>query len=402
MREKRLQPHAWVALSLTGLFNAADTLCSIFVSVYLWRNSQDFQVVCRHYMALYVVTPVFFLAAGWYSQARDRLHMYRLGLVLHAAYYALLLTLRERSPEYATELGALLGVTWGVFYAGANTINFDATIGGRPEYFMGLLQSIGGALQILAPLIGGLIIDRAPSNLTGYHWVFGLVIVLYLVSFVVSFRTPRDNGRRPFRIWRALFPGKDQRDWRLAMLASASMAGTFSIFAFLLGLLMYMKTQNEFVVGAYASYQALSGVIVSYFAGRAMSPRTWRRYMRWGLIFLLAAGAIIAFNLSVLTLVVFGFLRTVSGALFGIAHFSLRIHIIQKSAQDPAQRIEYLSAWEVPLAIGRVIMMTMMIGLYEWLSANELGLRMTLFVLCAVRIITYICLTRTSTLRENE
>ena len=74
MSQRNLHPKAWVALLLGGLYTAAEALCSIFVSVYFWVNSQDFGVVCRHYLTLFIVTPFVFLLAGWYSQARERLH----------------------------------------------------------------------------------------------------------------------------------------------------------------------------------------------------------------------------------------------------------------------------------------------------------------------------------------
>jgi len=402
MDNQRLLPTAWVALCLRALYVAATALCGVFISVYLWVNSFDFSVVCRYYLAVYTITPGIFLLAGWYSQARDRLHVYRLGLVLHAIFYGLLLLLRERSPEYATLLGAFLGVAWGVFWAGANTLDFDVTLEGRREYYFGLLSSTSGLVSLLCPMIAGLIIRYVGDEREGYLWIFALSAMLYLGGFTLSFLMPSDNTRRPFRIWRALLPGRDQRDWRLIMLASMSLAGSFNIFMFLLGLLMYMQTGNELTVGGYASFQALASVIVAFFVGRWVTPRTRRRYMFLGVAVLLVAGSLMAFKLTIVTLVLFGLLRSISMPMFGIPHSGLRMDIIAKSAENPAQRIEYISAWEVPLAIGRVIMMLVMLGLFNLLSESEIGLRITIFILCAIRIVTYQLVTRTSALNGDS
>jgi YQGE family putative transporter len=329
------------------------------------------------------------------------LHVYRLGLAFHALYYATLLVLRERSPDYAVHLGVMLGVTWGIFWAGANTFNFDVTSQGKREFYFGLLQAVNGVFRLISPLVGGLIIRFSSTILRGYHTVFALAILLYVACFALSFRMPPDNVRRRFRLRRALFPGKDQRDWRLIMLASMTTGGMFSIFAFLLGLLMYMETANELHVGAFASVQGLAGVMVALMLGRLIVPANRKRPMQWGVILLVAAGALIFFRLSVTTLVVFGLLRAMAGPLFGIPSFSLRLDTIARSAEEPAQRIEYLCAWEVPLAIGRVLMMLVIMGLYGWLSGNELGLRIALFVLCSMRAVTYLILSRTDALREG-
>jgi YQGE family putative transporter len=401
MNPPRLLPKGWVALTMSALYSAAEALCSVFVSLYLWINSQDFLVVCRYHVTLYFVTPIFFILAGWYSQARDRLHMYRLGLVLHAVFYATLLTLGERSIEHPVFLGALLGVTWGVYWAGANTINFDVTARGRREYFFGLLSAITGVVSLAAPLLSGTIIRYAPAPEQGYHAIFAIVLVLYVVSLAVSFLMPSDTVRRPYRILRALFPRKDQRDWQLMMLASASMAGSFNIFPFVLGLLMYMQTGSELSVGGYASFQALASVVVAYFVGRMVTPRTRRACLRWGLITLLAAGALMAFDMTVATLFLFGLLRSVSGPLFGIPYGALRYDIIADCAEEPAQRIEYIAAWEVPLAIGRVLMMLVMMAVYHHLSGNDVALRLILFVVCAVRIVTYQLVVSTDAMRKS-
>lgn len=399
MKERRLEFTAWVALTLSALYSAAEALCSIFVSVYLWINSQDFLVVCRYHATLYFVTPIFFLLAGWYSQARDRSHVYRLGLVLHAVFYATLLSLGEHSAEYPIFLGAMLGMTWGIYWAGANTFNFDVTRQGKREYFIGLVSSVGGVVSLLSPIVSGIIIRYASTPRAGYHTIFTLVIFLYIVSFILSFLMPPDNVRRPYRILRALFPRKDQRDWQLMMLASASMAGSFNIFPFVLGLLMYMRTGDELSVGGYASFQALASVIVAFFVGRTVTPRTRRGFMRWGVLMLLAAGAVMVFQVSIATLFLFGLLRSVSGPLFGIPYGGLRYDIIAESAEDPAERIEYIAAWEVPLAIGRVLMMFLVMAVYDQLRGNEIALRLILFIICAIRILTYECVVHTKAMR---
>jgi YQGE family putative transporter len=401
MKDTRLTPKAWAVLLLYALFGAADSLCSIFVSVYLWINSLDFELVCRHYLTLYAVTPFVFILAGWYSAARDRLHMYRLGLALHVVYYATLLTLRERSPEYAAHLGALLGITWGVFYAGVNTLDFDVTRSGRREYYFGLVTSLDGAARLVAPIIGGLIIVQTPGTRLGYHLVFVLAIALYVTGFAVSFLLPKDNVRRPFRIWRALFPPRDQRDWRLLMIVSMTLAGSLNILTFLLALLMFMQTGSELSVGEFASFQALTSVLAAYLLGRAIVPGTRRAYMRWGVTLLVAGGTLVALRLDFTTLVLFGFLRGLSGPMFGIPHSGLRLDVISKTVEEPSQRIEYLSAWEVPLAVGRVIMMTTLMALTHWFGESDLGLRIAVFLMCAVRIATYFVVTQTSALRRE-
>lgn len=398
MSFKELHPKAWVALALQFLYNGAEALCSIFVSVYFWTISSDFSAICWHYSTLYVVTPIVFTAAGWLAQVRDRLYVYRLGLVLHAVYYIALLYLKDRTPEYAFELGFLLGLAWGVFWAGANTFNYDVTTQGRREYYFGMLQSVTGVARLAAPILGGAIIQYSPDSLSGYHRVFAVVVIIYLLAFLLSFRMHGDNERRPFRIRRALFPGRDQRDWRLVMLASMSSAGAYSIFQFMLGLLMYMETSSELSVGGYASVQALVAIITAMIVGRLVVPATRMRYMLAGTLIFIGAGLLVSVNFSLMTLIIFGMLRSLAGPLFEIPHFSLRMEIMAKSMEYPWERIEYLCAWEVPLAVGRMITMAAIAGFFY--LGGSTGLKVLLGILSCIRIVTYFLLRNTDAARE--
>ena len=389
-------------ISLTALFTMADAMCVVFLSVYFWVNSFDIQIVCRYYMTLYAVTPAVFLFAGWYAQAHDRLHAYRTGLALHAIFYGLLLYLQGNAAQHPIAMGILLGITWGIYWAGANTLNFDVTPPGRREYFYGVLNAVTGIMGLFAPLLSGSIIRLAPDPRIGYLCVFGLVVGLYLLCFLLSFTLPSDSTRRPYHIKRALFPGKDQRDWRLAMWATLSMTGSFNLFPVLLSLLMYMKSNNEMSVGAFASFQALAVVVVSYFAGKVIVPRNRRRFMRWGTILLVAAGFLMLFEITPVTLVIFGFLRSFSAPLFGIPYSGIRFDIITQCTGDSGQRIEYISASEVPLAIGRILVLSVLMALFTFLPGNDMALRIMLFSLCALRIITYLLMVNTTALKDGE
>ena len=402
MAKRRLHKEAWVALALTGLYYAAEALCQIWVSVYFWVNSLDFSVICRHYMAQYLVTPVVFILAGWYSQARDRAHVYRIGLVLHAAFYATLLILQEKSVDYAVPLGALMGVTWGMFWPGAQTFNYDVTVAGEREYYYGLLQVVTGTVRLVAPLVGALIIASAADKLVGYHVVFGVALVLYGGALVLSFKVPRDSTPRPFRFRRAIFPGKEQRDWRLILLASGTLGGAYHVFAFLLGLIMYMQTEEEWSVGAFASFQAIVGIGMAYVLARTIRPGRRRKVMFWGTMVAMAAGMMVSWKLTVVTLVIFGFMRRVGQAMFGIPHVSLRMDIISANVEEPAQRIEYICAWEVPLAIGRVLTLLLVGGLYAAFEDKAFALRLALLILCCSRLLSYLLVAQTSQLRAEK
>jgi MFS transporter, YQGE family, putative transporter len=398
-KEPALKPKAWLIISMNALYSVAEALCSAFVSVYFYINSLDINLVFQHYITLYAVTPVAFIFAGWYAKTKDRTYVFRIGLILHAVYYATLLYLREDSVDFVIPLGGLLGVTWGFFWAGNNTFQFDYSEGGKGrEYFLGLISAVSGGAKMAAPFISGAIIEFAVTPEWGYHTIFFTALVIYLVAIGLSFRIPHIRSHQPFAIWKALFPPKEHRDWRLIMLASASLAGSFHIYHFLLAILMFMQSGSEAAVGGFVSLQGLINITTSFLVGRYAKSHRRIRFLFWGLLFLLAAGMVVAWKITITTLLLFAFLNSISLPLFGIPHTGIRFEVMQNTIADPTERIEYLCAWEAPLAVGRILMMTVIMILYA--LAGEQGLRFALLLLCLNRIATYWLLKRVSFLKE--
>ncbi|MBI2421245.1 MAG: MFS transporter [Candidatus Hydrogenedentes bacterium] len=388
MPRHKLPFKAWIVLILNVLYNVADSLCSVFVGVYLYLNSLDFSVVCYHYVVLYAVCPVAYVFAGWYSQVYDRVHVFRAGMVMHAVYYATLLWLQEDAAKYVVELGALLGVAWGLFYAGANTFNYDVVEPHERNYFFGIQQAFVSTSKFIAPLLSGVLIGLFPVKLEGYIFIFAVATVIYAIGIAVSFAVPHDRIRRPFKFWRAMFPGRDQRDWRLLMIVSATFAGSFEIFGFLLGLIIYMKTSQESLVGSLTAAQALMTIAVSYAIGRWMIASQRGPAMYYATFLFVAAGLVLFYEISIFTLFLFAVLQSIALPLFGIPFSSVRFEAIDRSVEEPAQRIEYMCASEFPLGLGRVLMVLVLIAL--WNGMGEAGFRWAILILCLNRIGSYL------------
>jgi YQGE family putative transporter len=352
-----LAPFALTAIGLAGLFTAAESFCSAFVGVYLYSSNHDIVPVLKHYLALYGSVPITFVLAGWYAQSRDKMHPYRLGLLLNIGYYAMLLYLRDDAPKYAWQLGAWLGLTWGVFYAGSNTLHFDVSSFGRRAYYLGLVTSVNGFFQLVAPLISGAVIWLSPDRFQGYKIVFGLAIAVYCTCFLISLRLPKERTGAPFKMRHVMFPSAVKRDWRIAMTTGVGQLGIDVVVTILMPLLMFMVTNNEMKVGGFQSFQAMAGVIVAWLVGKMMNSNVRGRFLFTGAGLTLIAAIILYSNVTVWTLIAFGFLRAIGEPMFAIPQAALRWDIIFKSIEVPSERVAYLCAFEVCLGVGRVLAM---------------------------------------------
>jgi len=315
-------------------------------------------------------------------------------------FYGTLLWLGKDAVDYAPQLGALLGLAWGVFWAGNHTLTFDSVKVDERDYFFGWFLALTQGPRLVAPLIASGIIWLAPTDDFGFRLVFAVTVILYAVAMVWALRFPADTTRQPYKIWRAIFPPKEDRDWRLVMWASFGLAGSFEIFSFLPGLLLYMETDNEWYVGVFTSTQAILGIACSWFLGRRLLPHTRALAMRFSIFCHMLGGGLLLAHYSPVTLVIFGYLNALAMPLFGIPHAAVRFDVIDRTTSESRQRIAYLCAWEVPLALGRVVIMSVMIVLSTLLG--DLGIRLTMFILCINRFLNYGLIIRTSAMRSYQ
>lgn len=151
-------------------------------------------------------------------------------------------------------------------------------------------------------------------------------------------------------------------------------------------------------MGGYVSLQGLASIAAAFIVGRFVVPRTRSIFIFWGVIALIAAGVVITWKISLATLIIFGLLRSISLPLVGIPHTGIRFEVMQRTAEAPDERIEYLCAWEIPLAVGRIIMMGVLITLYTLFG--DAGIRTTLLLLCLIRILTYLLLRQVSFVKD--
>jgi len=398
--KRALTPPAKNLLVINALFWLADGLCSMFVNIYLWRVQKEFPVLLRYNLACWLTIPTFFLIAGWLSQARDRTWALRIGLALHAIFYLSLLWLREGAAQHVVGLGILLGVAMGFYFAGIHTLTFDVTAQGERDYYVGVSSFTSGITGAVAPFAAGSIIGLA-TGLRGYVMVFALAVAMYVAAVILSFRLPPDREPRPFLIRRALLPPREHRDWRLVMLLWAVFGGRFGIFMFIVGLLMYMASGSEMAVGSYGLVTGAIRIVGSYAVGRAVTPGRRIPFMLAGALSGTAAGLIMLGPIHLPTVWAFGLMLAVSTPLFSIPSSAIQLDVIGRTAKDPSQRVEYVCAREMPLALGRVLYVTVLWGLYDLLTKNLLGLRIAVCVTAATGLLGYLIMSRISFVQED-
>ena len=339
-------------LLLHGLLTLGIGLSNIFVNIYLWRISKDLQVLALFNLFLFSVVPVTFIFAGWLARNYDRLWCMRIGVVIHALFYLIILLLKRDTVHYVIFLGMFKGLGVGFYHLAEHILAFDLTKDDNRDFFNGINGFISAFFGMVAPFISGLVIQKMPE-LSGYMLIFGISVGLFVAVEILSFFIhPRFCPGKYCLL--KVFKNPDP-NWRRILGIIGFYGFRTGIFSFLTALLVFLASENEFVLG---SYSLLTGglVLVSSFGlAYFCNPEKRKYFIHFSSIMLVVALAVLYWRSDWVGVLVFGILTGLFDPFFDIPFESLSFKVIENDTIDEDRRIEFIVARELPLNLGRVL-----------------------------------------------
>lgn len=345
---------AKLLLVISMLFAMSTALSNTFVNVYLWRIKSDYAMIGYFNLFNYIAMAVTFVVAGRLAKNVDRVMAVRLGVFIHAVFYLAVLLLGKLSVKYIVLLGTVLGIGAGFFWLAFNVMYFEITNRDNRDIFNGINGLLTSSAGIVAPVLSGWLITRL-NDLIGYRIIFAVSFIIFGIAVGVSLLLKRRSARGGFqlvRIFRMCMHSRNYWFWvNLAMIAQGMREG---VFVFLVGLLVFVTTDNELVLGSFTTVSSFVSLIAFFAVGRFLRKR-WRNYAM--LIGALLLG-IVVLPFIVKANTVNLFILGVGASLFYPMYFvpltSKVFDVIGESQQTARLRVEYVVAREIALNIGRV------------------------------------------------
>jgi YQGE family putative transporter len=351
----RLDRAAWLLLIISGLFAVSTALSNTFVNVYLWKIKEDYLVIGRFNLASYLAMAVTFVFAGRLAKQVDRVIAIRIGVVLQALFYLVVLLLGKKSVHLVDGLGAFTGVGAGFFWLSFNVLYFEITERHNRDIFNGINGLLTSAAGILAPLTSGWIITRI-DQFTGYRIIFGISLVVFLLAVAISMMLKRRSAHGVFRLKAILDDAaKKGRNWfwvNLAMIAQGVREG---LFAFLLSLLIFVATKNELALGGYLTAASAVSLLSYFLVGRYLR-RGWRdEGILVGTVMIGIFALPLLWDVNAFTLILLGVGAALFYPLYMVPLTSAVFDVIGENNETAKLRVEYVVARELALNVGRVL-----------------------------------------------
>lgn len=159
------------------------------------------------------------------------------------------------------------------------------------------------------------------------------------------------------------------------------------VFWFVTSLFVYKAWRNELAVGNYNTLATFLAVVTAYALSRWEGYQNRRGGMALSSVLIVLSTLVLAFSLGPMALLLFVILYAIGMTWFQVGFSAISFDVIEKAPESPKRKLEYLTLREIPLAIGRILGLSLFWFGQSWFG--ETGLRVALVVLGLTQWGTY-------------
>lgn len=257
---RRLSAEAVLTIGIHSLFQFGASMAGLFLNLYLWRLTEDLAVNGVYNIIVFLLTPVGFLAGARLAKRTDRLVTYRIGIMLTALFYLLVILAGTSVVRHFIWFALFNGFASGMYWTAYLVLMYDVSTGANRIRFLGLNTTFFNLAGLAGPAVAGTIIG-VMDGLTGYLVTFSFSLVLFVLAAVSSFRI-RPSATRHKAFYLKLVPLALRRRpaWLRALFAFFLWGLFQGITLFLPNIMLYRTVGREDWVGYLTIF--FSGLVI--------------------------------------------------------------------------------------------------------------------------------------------
>ncbi|MFD2671297.1 MFS transporter [Marinicrinis sediminis] len=368
--EQSFDRQAILLLTVQGLYAAATALSILFVNVFIWKISKNYALIGWFALTQHVCgTLTFFLAGKWVKQW-NKMNVLRAGIALSALQYLTILLLGQQAARYALLIGALQGISAGFFWLAFNVVYFEITNPGNRDRFNGWAGLLGSTAGMIAPWVSGVLISRLGDR--GYTVIFSASLAIFILGVAISFFLKKREAQGQYEWFYAFRQLSSSRSpWRPAFMGLFFQGIREGVFMFLVGLLVYIVTKDEFRLGTYSFITSAVALGSFWLIGKLIKPVSRNTYLLLGTVALSLVMTPLWVEMNYAMLLVFGIGTAIFFPMYIIPITSSVFDLIGRDEQAVAHRVEYVVLREAGLNAGRVAGTILYIGFVVWIGTEK-------------------------------
>ncbi|WP_136604039.1 MFS transporter [Paenibacillus dokdonensis] len=349
-----LDRQSQLLLAVNGLIVLAGALSGTFLNVYLWKSKQDYTMIGWFTVAQQVAVGLTFWLGGKWVKEYNKMNTLRAGIVLSGLFYLLVLWVGSDVVRFIWPLGILLGISIGLFWVAFNVVYFEVTDRENRDLFNGWVGLLGSFTGIVGPWFSGTLITWLKGD-KGYRLIFTISLVIYAICVVFSFFLKKREKGSSYHWMEPITQLRSKGSpWRLMSLGLVAQGIREGVFAFLIGLLVFVATKQEARLGQFTLITSAISLLTYWLAGKWYKPKFRSPGMLVGALLLWIVIIPLLWKTTYGTLLILGIGSSLFMPLYILPMISSGFDLMGTSDETVDKRVELVVLRELSLMVGRL------------------------------------------------
>lgn len=353
--ELKLSAEAKLSLIIHAFFQLGASMAGLFLNIYLWRLTEDLTINALFNVINFAVGPFIFALGGYIVKRFDRMLVYRLGIVLNAIFYLLVIIVGERVPDYYVLFAILTGIAGGFYWVGYLVLQYDVSTDQNRVRYLAINMITFNSAGLLGPFLAGTIIQRM-DGLKGYITIFIIAFIMFVLASVVSTRIKATvKQKKAYYLKYMGIVMKKNKTFVKGLLAFTFLGLFQGIMLFLPNILLFQALGREDYVGYLTVLFSLIIVSMGFVISKFAKKDNTKLYVLMTTISISLAAALLLFGIQLWTVILFMIVHSFSNPLLVNSLTSYYYRIIGKLPLKGGLKTESVVAREFFLNSGRCI-----------------------------------------------
>lgn len=384
--DQRLGREAIISLIIHASFQFGASMSGLFLNLYLWRLTEDFTINAIYNIVNFAMTPFAFAVGGLIAKKLDRMVVYRLGIMLCAAFYLLVIITGESVPDYFILFALLNGISSGFYWTGYLILQYDVSTDRNRVRYLAINMVTFNSAGLAGPALAGSIISRM-EGLQGYLTIFMFAFVMFVVAAIISTRIKAIvSHHKAYYLKYVGLVMKKNKLW-LYSLCGFFVFGLFQgIMLFLPNILLFQAVEREDLVGYFGVLFSGITVATGYVISRRAQKEQARKYILYATIAVVLAASMLLIEVKLWSVIIFMVVFSVCNPLTVNSMTSYFYRLISGLPLKGQLKVESVVMREAFLNAGRVVAISILIMLATdlqsiWLAIVILAMAAAQFLL---------------------
>ncbi len=365
----KITGQARLLLTVHSMFAVANALSGTFVGIYIWKLKNDFALIGWFAFSNQIAMALTFWIAGKWVKEHNKMNSLRLGIVIAAIFYLLVLYFQKSAVDYVLLLGMVQGISSGFFWLAFNVVYFEVTDPENRDKFNGWAGFLASGAGMTAPWISGLVITQMKDT-TGYRLIFSISLSIFVLGVIASFLLKKRKSLGSYEWFHAFARlQKKGNPWRRIVPALMAQGVREGVFGFIIGLLVYIATKNELQLGNFTLITSAVALISFMIAGKVLKPQKRSISMFLGTVTMVVIIVPFFWDVNYFTLLFFGIGTAIFMPLLALPMTSTVFDVIGRNEDSVRFRVEYIVLRELGLNAGRIMGTLLFIAVISWSKA---------------------------------